>query len=177
MHSENVNETVGMRIQNSCWELQNLPEHRLLILINETHRLIHLASKSNKWKWFCEYFSPPARWGLLDFMLVARLLLLHPSSFSFFLAASHLPALDRREPRLISSASSWYQWSSPDFNRRESERCGPRRTSTGESLSAVGLAGLQPARVWALDFAGLSTGESLSAVGLAGLQPARVGAL
>ena len=34
---------------------------------------------------------------------------------------------------------------------------GPRRTLTGESLSAVGLAGPQPA-----------TGESLSAVGLAG---------
>ena len=76
--------------------------------------------------------------------------LLPPPSSSFFLAGSHLPALDRREPRRISSASSWYQWSSPDFNRRESERCGPRRTATGESLSAVGLAGLQPARVWAL---------------------------
>ena len=82
------------------------------------------------------FFSPPARWGLLDFMLDARLLLLHPSSFFLLLlppsslAGSHLPALDRREPAL-------------DTN-------GPRRTSTSESLSAVGLAGLQPARVGAL---------------------------
>ena len=30
-----------------------------------------------------------------------------PSSSSFFLAGSHLPALDRSEPRQISSASSW----------------------------------------------------------------------
>ena len=42
------------------------------------------------------------------------------------------------------------------------DRCGPPRTSTGESLSAVGLAGPQP---------------GLSAVGLAGHQPARFGAL
>ena len=43
------------------------------------------------------------------------------------------------------------------------DRRGPRRTSTGEILSAVGLAGLQPA--------------SRSAVGLAGPQPTRFGAL
>ena len=49
---------------------------------------------------------------------------------------------------------------------------GPRRTSTGESLSALGLAGLQPARVGALWAFRTSTGEGLSAVGLAGLQPA-----
>ena len=75
--------------------------------------------------------------------------------------------------RRTSSASTWWRtpnasarslWASPDFNRREPERCEPRRNSTGESLNAVGLAGLQPARVWA-------------AVGLAGLQPARVWAL
>ena len=67
---------------------------------------------------------------------------------------------------------------------------GPRRTSTGESLSAVGLAGLQPARVWSLrsspDFnrrdsarcgpGRTSTGEIRRAVGLAGLPPARFGA-
>ena len=96
-----------------------------------------------------------------------------------------LPALDRSGSRRTSSASSWSQWASPDFNRWESDRCGPRQTSTGESRSAVGLAGLQPARVWALwaspDFnrresercgpRRTSTGESLSAVGLAGLQP------
>ena len=75
------------------------------------------------------------------------------------LAGLHLLALDRSEPRRISSANSWSQWGSPDFNRRGSEpdfnrrgseRCGPRRTSTGEGRSAVGLAGLQRARVGAL---------------------------
>ena len=98
--------------------------------------------------------SPPARWGLLDFMSDARLLLLPPSS-SFFLLL----------PRQTSSASSWSQWSSPDLHCQASiavvvagphlpalDRSGPHRTSTGESLSAVGLAGLQPARfgtLWA----------------------------
>ena len=88
-------------------------------------------------------------------------------------AGHHLPALDPSGRRWTSSASSWSQWSwpdlicqlliavglaglqparvwalwaSPDFNRRESERCGPRRTSTSEIRRAVGLAGLQPAR-------------------------------
>ena len=116
------------------------------------------------------YCSPPARWGLLDF-IVRRAA--PPSSFfllprrtssasswsqwsspdlicqrliAVVVAGPHLPALDRSGRRRTSSASSWSQWASPDFNRRESERCGPRRTSTGESLSAVGLAGLQPAR-------------------------------
>ena len=124
------------------------------------------------WFFLC---SPPARWGLL------------------------VPP-----PRQISSASSWSQWASPDFicqlliagslagsHLPALDSNGPRRTSTGESLSAVGLAGLQPARVWALwaspDFnrresercgpRRTSTGESRSAVGLAGLQPARVCAL
>ena len=137
-------------------------------------------------------FSPPARWGLLDFMsdarLLARVLLPRPSSFllprhlvlprpssSFLLlAGSHLPALDRSGPRRTSSASSWSQWASPDL--------------ICQLLIAVGLAGLQPARVWALwaspDFKSerrgprrTSTGEGRSAVGLAGLPPARFGAL
>ena len=134
--------------------------------------------------------SPPARWGLLDFMSDARLL--------------HLVVLLFLPPRRTSSASSWSQWSPPELvcqlliavvlagpHLPALDRSGPRRTSTSESLSAVGLAGLQPARVWALwasqDFnrrefercgpRGTSTGESLSAMGLAGLQPARVWAL
>ena len=41
-----------------------------------------------------------------------------------------LPALDGSGPRRTSTASSRALWASPDFNRRESERCGPRRTST-----------------------------------------------
>ena len=127
-------------------------------------------------------FSPPARWGLLDFMSDARLLLPSPSfsflllpspSFFLLLTGPHLPSLDRSEPRQISSASSWSQWASPDFicqlliavvlagsHLPALDSNGPRRTSTGESLSAVGL-----------------TGESLSAVGLAGPQPDRVWAL
>ena len=82
-------------------------------------------------------FSPPARWRLLDFMLVARppSFFLLPSS-SFFLAGPHLPALDRSEPPQISSASSRSQWASRDLHCQLS--------------SAVGLAGPQPARVWAL---------------------------
>ena len=124
-------------------------------------------------------------------MSAARLLLL-------LLAGPHLPPLDRSGPRRTSSASSWSQcaassrsqcpwrtptasaqslWTSPDFNRRESERCalagpqllarnrcGPRRPSTGESLSAVGFAGLQPARfgvLWASpDFNRTSTARN-----------------
>ena len=119
------------------------------------------------------------------------------------LAGLHLPALDRSDRRRTSSASAWSQWSSPDlfcqhlmavglagpqllardrwaspdFNRRESERCGPRRTSTCESLSAVGLAGLQPASLeCAVGLAGLQPAR-VWALGLAGLQTARVWAL
>ena len=97
---------------------------------------------------FSLFFSP-ARWGLWDFMSDARLLLLVVIS----------PFLPPRR----TSASSWSQWASPDHHCQLSiavglagpqllprDRCGPRRTSAGESLSAVGLAGLQPARVWAL---------------------------
>ena len=132
------------------------------------------------------FFSPPARWGLLDFMSAARLLLL-----LLLLAGPHLPPLDRSGPRRTFSASSWSQWASPDLHCQlwsavglagpplpALERSGPRRTSTasscrtptasarsrrtstGESLSGVGFAA--------------STGESRSAVGFAGLQPARV---
>ena len=74
------------------------------------------------------------------------------SSFSFLLlAGSHLPALDRSGPRRTSSASSWSQGASPDLIcQLLINSNGPRRTSTGEGLSAVGLAGLQPARVGAL---------------------------
>ena len=66
-------------------------------------------------------------------------------------------------PRWISFASSWSQWASPDFicqlliavslagsHLPALDRSGARRTSTSEGLSAVGLAGLQPARVGAL---------------------------
>ena len=89
--------------------------------------------------------------------------LLPPPSSSAFLAGPHLPALDRSGRRRTSSASSWSQSASPDF--------------ICQLLIAVGLAGLQPARVWALWARRTSTGKSLSAVGLAGLQPARFGAL
>ena len=85
----------------------------------------------------------PARWGLLDFMSDARLLLLPPSPppsspdlicqllIAVGLAGPPLPALDCCGPRRTSTASSHSLWASPDFNQRESERCGPRRTSTG----------------------------------------------
>ena len=76
-------------------------------------------------------FSPPARWGLLDFMSDARLLvlvLLLPSSFppdlicqlwpdficqpliAVIVAGHHLPALDRNARRRTSSASFWWQY-------------------------------------------------------------------
>ena len=167
-----------------------LPE----VILMSTPRLAWKHAKNIKITWF----SPPARWGLLDFMSDARLLLLSPSfsflllpspsflfpspSFSFLLpsprrtssasswsqwaspdlicqlliavglAGPHLPALDRSGPHRASTASSRSQWASPDLNRRESERCGPRRTPTGEIQirSAVGPAGLQPARFGAL---------------------------
>ena len=91
-------------------------------------------------------------------LLSARVLLFLPSSSSSSpdlicqlliavgLAGSQLPALDRSGPRRTSSPSSWSQWASPDLHcqlsiavdlnrresvtRRDSERCGPRRTST-----------------------------------------------
>ena len=100
--------------------------------------------------------SPPARWGLLDFMSDARLLLLvvtllplSPSSplppspdlicqllIAVIFAGHHLPVLDRSGRRRTSSASSWSQWASSDLICQLS--------------IAVGLAGPQPARVWAL---------------------------
>ena len=65
-------------------------------------------------------------------------------------AGSLLPALDGSEPCRTPIASVRSLWTSPDFKRREFVRCGPCRTSTDGNLSAVGLAGLQPARIWAL---------------------------
>ena len=59
------------------------------------------------------------------------------------LAGPHLPALDRSGPRRTSTASSRSQWASPDLSRRESECCGPRRTSPAEIRSTVCLAGPQ----------------------------------
>ena len=64
-------------------------------------------------------------------------------SIAVGLAGPPLPALDRSGPRRNSTASSRSQWASPDLNRRESERCGPLRTSLGEIRSTVGLAGPQ----------------------------------
>ena len=112
--------------------------------------------------------SPPARWGLLDFKSNApllRLVVLHPSSFlprrtslassrsqwaspdliwqlliAVGLAGPLLPALDRCGPRRTQPARAWALWASPDLNRWDSESRGPRRTSTGEIRSAVGLA-------------------------------------
>ena len=110
------------------------------------------------------YYFPPARWGLLDFMLVVRILLsssfflLLPRRASFAsswsqwaspdlicqlliavgLAGLHLPALDRG----LQPARVGELWASPDFNRRDSARCGARRTSTDEIWRAVSLAGL-----------------------------------
>ena len=69
------------------------------------------------------------------------------------LSAVRLPDFNRRGSECCALAGLQPALSAvrlPDFNRRGSERCGPRRTSTGESLSAVGLAGLQPARFGAL---------------------------
>ena len=133
--------------------------------------------------WVC--FSPPARWGLLDFMSDVQLLLLPP-------------------PHRISSASSWSQWASPDLHCQLSIAGGlaapqPARVwavglagpSTGEGRRAWASPDLQPARVGALwaspdrnwresercEPRRTSTGEIRSTVGLAGPQPARFGAL
>ena len=119
--------------------------------LSETAVMVHYCVKLFFFAYFFKTFfsPPPARWGLSDFMSVARLLLL-PSSFLLPSSSFLLP------PHRTSSASSWSQWASPDLNRRESERCGPRRTSTSEIRSTVeywwilwntvGLAGPQPAR-------------------------------
>ena len=92
---------------------------------------------------------PPFLPSFLPSFLLSFLLLL--------LARPPLPALDRSGPRRTSTASSRSQWASPDLicqlliawaspdlnrrvgalwalpdlNRRDSEHCGPRRTSTG----------------------------------------------
>ena len=119
-----------------------------------------LSKSSVAWWWnqgipsFLADFSPPARWGLLD--LDARLLslvVLPPLLPPSFLAGPHLPALDRSDPRRLAGPPL------PALDRN-----GPHRTSTGESLSAVGFAGPQPARFEAH-------------VGLAGPQRAGFGAL
>ena len=62
------------------------------------------------------------------------------------LAGPHLPALDRSGHRRTSTASSRSQWASPDLDRRKSACCGPRRASTGEIQSTLGLARPQPAK-------------------------------
>ena len=103
-----------------------------------------------------------------SFLAISSFLVLPRPSSSFLV----LPP-----PRRISSASSWSQWASPDFicqlliavslagsHLPALDRSGARRTSTGEGSERCG-----PCRA--------STGEGRSAVGLAGLQPARFGAL
>ena len=85
--------------------------------------------------------SPPARWGLLDFMSDARLLLLVVLLPPFFLPPSLLP-------RRTSSASSWLQWAWPYFicqpliavilagpHLPALDRSGRRRTSSASSGS------------------------------------------
>ena len=82
-------------------------------------------------------FSPPARWGLLD----------------FYVSCPPPPSLPSPgpPPRRTSTASSWSQWASPGPHLPALYRSGPRRTSTGpcrtstgEIRSTVGLAGTQP---------------------------------
>ena len=72
----------------------------------------------------------------------ARLLLL-PPSFSFFLLLPPPSSPDLICQLLIAVSLAGSHLPALDSN-------GPCRTSTGESLSAVGLAGPQPARVGAL---------------------------
>ena len=93
--------------------------------------------------------SPPARWGLLDFIRTSFLLPLPPSFFLLLLAKHHLPPRECSKTRQTSSASSWSPCVSPDFICRLAglhlpvliavglvgllqcdSICGPRRTFT-----------------------------------------------
>ena len=96
---------------------------------------------------------PPSSLDLICQLLIAVIFAGPPlpALIAAGLAGPPLPALERSGPRRTSTASSCQ---TPTASARS------RRTSTGDSLSAVGFAA--------------STGESLSAVGFAGLQPARV---
>ena len=75
------------------------------------------------------------------------------------LAGPPLPALDRRESERCGAVGLAGPQRRCGPRQRGSERCGARRTSTGEIRSTVGLR--------------TSTGEIRIAVGLAGPQPAR----
>ena len=109
-------------------------------------------------------FSPPVRWGLLDFMwavlllfllplpllLLVRVLLLCAIISSIFFASCMLQGADRSGQRRTSTGSSRLQWAAPDSSRLQwaapgltpgaPERSGQRRTSPGELPSEVGSA-------------------------------------
>ena len=82
---------------------------------SQSHLRGGLFSKKNKW---CACFSPPVRWGLLDFMSVSS-----PSPTSS-------PPSCRPPPRRISTAILWVQCGVPDLNR--------------DPVSSVWRAGPQP---------------------------------
>ena len=88
-------------------------------------------------------FSPPVRWGLLDFMYALRLLLVLFFFFFFFLLFSSSPRLRRHPRRPLRQMS-------PDVNMDlqiavgSAGPQGQRRTSTGGLWSGLGNAGPHP---------------------------------
>ena len=107
------------------------------------------------------YFSPPVRWGLLDFMYAV-----FPSFLLSFLPPPPLPPyrqmlrgtskvqwampdLNRELQSGLGNAgsqpgSSTADWATPDLNRGAPQRTRQRRTSTGELRSGLGNAGPHP---------------------------------
>ena len=91
-------------------------------------------------------FSPPARWGLLDFKIALRaflrrlLLLLLASSppcqllIAVGTAGPQLPVPDPSGRRWTSTTISRYQWALLDLNRGPLESSGHRWTATGVHL-------------------------------------------
>ena len=107
-------------------------------------------------------FSPPARWGLLDFMSDAGSSFSSSSSCSSILAGPPLPALEQwaspdlhcqdcSDLRRTSAASSRSQWASPDLH------C---QLKSSEAHSAQTLAGWGPARCSAIESWQWRSGEA-----------------
>ena len=102
-------------------------------------------------------FSPPAKWGLLDFKIAFRASFFSsspPRLFAYSLprqlmiavgtAGPQLPAPDPSGRRCTSTTIFRYQWALLGLNRGPLESRGHRWTSTGDLPNWMGTAGPQP---------------------------------
>ena len=118
------------------------------------------ARRKRQKKWIYSLFSPPARWGLLDFIRVVLLLLLllllllvllHRLCLHFhvhFRLANSSPSSSPTSARSghcwTSTARVWAHWAPLDLNLGPPELSEHRWTSTWDPPSSVRTAGPQP---------------------------------